>query len=139
MILKSITQLNIHIRWTIYSFVPVYHDDDDDHGHVITRQWYVSARMGDLEMLQELWSQAQHVYRNVRDDSTRHLLQKFYLRNCWNAKLAEIIAKCGHIRCLQWVTSMGCPWDIHECCTVARRGGYMNIVQWACNESSFAG
>jgi len=135
--MTSITQLNIHIRWIIYSFLPMpsHSKEGDDstimiHYYVIVRQWYVSAMMGDLEMLQELWSQAQDVYQNIPMESTRNVLQKMYLRNCWNAMLCNILARYGHIRCLQWVVSMGCPWNVHECCIEADRSGYMNIVQW---------
>jgi len=63
-------------------------------------------------------------------ESTRNVLQKMYLRNCWNAMLCNILARYGHIRCLQWVVSMDCPWNVNECCIEADRSGYMNIVQW---------
>jgi len=48
--------------------MPSHFKEGDDstiiiHYYVIVRQWHVSAMMGDLEMIQELWSQAQDVYQ----------------------------------------------------------------------------
>jgi len=97
----------------------------------------VAAMMGDLEVLKELLSQVDSVYRNA-DAVTQNILKKFHLCILWSEELCENLVRGGHIQCLKWARSMGCPWNYNACIAAANLGGHVEVVEWMQREKSLS-